>query len=132
MFSDQKKSKVSEPTREQSKIAAGTVITGEVTSKGAFRIEGTLEGNLKTPGRVVISKGGIVNGSLECESADIEGKFTGNLQVKDTLSLRSTAVVDGEVVAGKLAVEPGANFNATCQMTGGVKALKKENEKRSA
>ncbi|TQI69403.1 cytoskeletal protein CcmA (bactofilin family) [Gramella sp. Hel_I_59] len=132
MFSDSKKSRSSADQREQNRIAAGTFITGEISGKGCFRIEGTLEGSLKTPGKVVISKGGVINGTLECESADIEGNFNGKLLVKDVLSLRDTAHIEGEVIAGKLAVETGAVFNATCEMNGGIKPLKTKNEKRSA
>ena len=132
MFSEAKKIKPASNQNEQNRIAAGTLITGEISGKGCFRIEGTLEGSLKTPGKVVISEGGLINGTLECDNADIEGKFKGKLLVKEVLTLRSQANLEGEVIAGKLAVEPGAVFNATCEMNGGVKPLKKENEKRSA
>jgi len=132
MFSETKKNKTSTNQNEQNRIAAGTLITGEISGKGCFRVEGTLEGSLKTPGKVVISEGGLINGSLECENADIEGSFKGKLFVKGTLSLRAQANIEGEVIAAKLAVEPGAVFNATCEMNAGVKPLKKENEKRSA
>ena len=132
MFSETKKNKTSNNQNEQNRIAAGTLITGEISGKGCFRIEGTLEGSLKTPGKVVISEGGLINGTLECENADIEGSFNGKLFVKGTLTLRAQAKIEGEVIVGKLAVEPGAVFNATCEMDGGVKPLKKENEKRSA
>ena len=81
----------------------------------------------------MISEGGLINGTLECENADIEGNFKGKLLVKGILSLRSPAHIEGEVIAGKLAVEPGAVFNATCEMNGGaIKPLNNENEKRSA
>lgn len=133
MFSDPKKSKsISENSKEQNRIASGTSITGDISAKGGFRIEGTLDGNLKTAGKVVISEGGHIKGRLECEHADIEGKIDGNLHVAGTLSLRSSAVIEGDVVAGKLAIEPGATFNATCQMNGAVKSLKKKDEKKSA
>ena len=132
MFSEPKKAKSTNNQNEQNRISAGTIIKGEISGKGCFRIEGTLDGSLKTPGKVVISKGGLITGTLECENADIEGNFKGKLFVKDVLTLRSPANIEGEVYAGKLAVEPGAIFNATCEMNGGVKPLNKENEKRSA
>ena len=131
MFSEKKKGMSGkEMFNEQNKIAAGTQITGDITAKGAFRIEGFLIGSLMTTGKVVISKNGSIEGTLECENADIEGNFNGKLTVSGVLSLKSSAIVDGEVVAGKLAVEPGANFNATCQMRGTMKSVK--NEKQSA
>jgi cytoskeletal protein CcmA (bactofilin family) len=125
MFKNPTKSKEkSETNREQNRISSGTVITGEIEAKGGFRIEGTLIGNLSTSGKVVISKGGLIKGDLTCQNADFEGSFDGKLIVEETLSLRSSAVIDGEVNAGKLSIEPGATFNATCSMKGAVKTLK--------
>lgn len=132
MFSNKNKSKsTSEVSKEQNRISAGTVITGDIQAKGGFRIEGTLKGTLKTAGKVVISKGGFINGSLNCQNADFEGKFSGKLTVAETLTLRATAVIEGEVTAGKLAIEPGATFNASCEMKGMVKSLKKDEQKQT-
>lgn len=127
MFTKEKSSKTSsEGSKDQNKIAHGTRIVGNLEAKGGFRIDGFVEGNISTPGKVVIGKEGVVNGTLDCENADIEGTFTGKLLIKGTLSLRSTALIEGEAVVGKLAVEPGAAFNATCSMKGGVKSIHNE------
>ncbi|MCB0446439.1 MAG: polymer-forming cytoskeletal protein [Gelidibacter sp.] len=124
MFSDTKKGKMATETlTQQNTIAQGTTFTGDIVSDGDFRIEGTVQGNVKTPGKVVLGKTGIIKGTLTSANADIEGKFSGKLILSDTLSLRSSAYVDGEVEVAKLAVEPGANFNATCVMKGAIKEL---------
>tara|TARA_R110000751_G_scaffold121392_3_gene221900 strand:- start:1081 stop:1506 length:426 start_codon:yes stop_codon:yes gene_type:complete len=130
MFSGKKTIRMaSDTTSQQNTIAKGTVITGDIISEGDFRIEGTVQGNIQTPGKVVIGKTGIINGTLKSANADIEGKFTGKLVLSDMLSLKSSAHVEGEVMVGKLAVEPGANFNATCSMKGGLKDLSNGNSK---
>lgn len=127
MFTKEKSVKASsEGSKDQNKIAQGTRIVGNLEAKGGFRIDGIVEGTVSTPGKVVIGKEGFINGTLECENADIEGKFTGKLHVKGTLSLRSTALIEGEAVIARLAVEPGATFNATCAMKGGVKSINNE------
>ena len=127
MFTQEKKSKsASEGSRDQNKIAQGTKIVGDLEAKGGFRIDGVIEGTVKTPGKVVIGKEGFINGTLECENADIEGKFSGKLIVSNTLSLRSTALIEGETIVAKLAVEPGAVFDATCCMKGRVKSINNE------
>lgn len=124
MFSDKKTGRMaSETISNQNTIAKGTVITGDIISEGDFRIEGSIQGNIKTPGKVVIGKTGIINGTLKSANADIEGKFMGKLLLSDTLSLKSSAHVEGEVIVGKLAVEPGATFNATCSMKGALKEI---------
>jgi len=132
MLFDQKKGKMAatETYSQQNLIAQGTTITGDIISEGDFRIEGNIQGNLKTPGKVVIGKTGVINGTLKAANSDIEGKFSGKLLISDTLSLKSSAHVEGEVEVGKLAVEPGATFNATCTMKGTVKEMNK-GEQRS-
>jgi cytoskeletal protein CcmA (bactofilin family) len=130
MFSDQKKGKMAttESYSQQNLIAKGTTITGDIISEGDFRIEGNVKGNLKTPGKVVIGKTGVINGTLKAANSDIEGKFSGKLIISDTLSLKTSAHVEGEVEVGKLAVEPGATFNATCIMKGTVKEMNKSSQ----
>ncbi len=121
MFSDKKEKRVAaaEPGSAQNRINEGTKLKGDISSTGFFRIDGIVEGNVKTPSKVVLGKSGVIKGTLTCENADIEGKFEGNLQVTGTLTLRSTAVVEGDVIVGKLAVEPGATMNASCVMQDG-------------
>ena len=130
MFSDNKKGKAPDPSNQQNRISHGTTIVGDITSQGGFRIEGNIEGNINTPNKVVIGKTGVVKGSLICKDADVEGKIEGTLTVSNLLSLKSSAVIEGEVVTGKLAIEPGATFNASCEMKGSVKALGQNGKKQ--
>ncbi len=112
-----------ETNTQQNIIAHGIEIIGNVSSQGPFRVDGIIEGDVKTPGKIVVSKTGYIQGTLQGENADFEGKFSGKLILSGTLTLKATAHIEGEVVIGKLAVEPGATFNATCSMKGAIKAL---------
>ncbi|MCC4212161.1 bactofilin family protein [Leeuwenhoekiella parthenopeia] len=108
---------------KQNRISKGTSITGEIKSEGDFRIDGSLEGKMESTGKVVIGKNGMLKGTLICKEADLEGTVDGTLAIEGLLNLRSSAVVKGEVTTGRLSVEPGADFNATCVMGTGVKNL---------
>ena len=108
--------KKSEINGHYSRIESSTKVKGEILSDGDFRIDGTLEGSIKTKGKVVVGKEGTIKGAVSCSNADVEGKINGNLFVSQILSLRSTSVIDGDVVIGKLIVESGATFNASCSM----------------
>lgn len=117
---------------ERNIIAKNTSLVGDISSDGDFRVDGKIEGTVKTTGRVVIGQEGVVTGTIDCTNADIEGTFSGKLIVDQVLSLKSTANISGEVTLGKLSVEPGAAFNATCTMKGTVKVMQnggKENKK---
>ncbi|MGB3775524.1 MAG: polymer-forming cytoskeletal protein [Leeuwenhoekiella sp.] len=100
----------------QNQIGKGTKIIGDITSTGSFKIDGDFEGNIQSSGKVVIGESGSVKGTVTTTEMEIAGKIKGKITVNELLSLRSTARVEGEVSTSKLAVEPGATFNATCDM----------------
>lgn len=102
-------------------IMAGTKITGDIESNENIRIAGTLNGNLTTTGKLVVGKDGVIKGSINCANCDIEGNIDGKITVENLLMLKATAKINGEVITGKLAIEAGAVFNATCKMNGGNK-----------
>jgi len=109
---------MNEISGQPNRIEKNTRIKGDIISEADFRIDGKLDGNVKTSGKVVIGKDGYIKGKVECVNADIEGSFNGELLVSDLLSLKSSAVIEGTVSVSKLAVEPGAAFNASCSMKG--------------
>lgn len=116
---------------QPNRIERSTKITGEIVSEADFRIDGTLEGTITTSGKVVVGKEGVINGNVNCSFADVEGKFSGKIEVKESLSLKSTSSVEGEVIIGKLIVESGASFNAKCSMRSAkeVKSISGKREK---
>ncbi|HLS31709.1 MAG TPA: polymer-forming cytoskeletal protein [Flavobacteriaceae bacterium] len=121
----------SDYSKEQNRISQNSVFKGDIESEGSFRIEGTLKGNLKTTGKVVLSESGKIIGDVECSEADIEGSYEGSIVVAENLNLKASANIEGDVITGKLIVEPGANLNGTCTMKEAVKKLKNEREKKS-
>lgn len=128
MFGKESKKTAENKVAERNIIGKNTKITGEIISEGDFRIDGTLEGTIETNGRVIIGGTGLIKGKVECTNADVEGEFSGELFVSNTLTVKSSANINGNVVIGKLSVEPGAEFNATCAMKGAVKELNKNEQ----
>ncbi|WP_088324243.1 bactofilin family protein [Polaribacter tangerinus] len=127
---DKNSEKQHQKTMERNVIAKNSSFIGDITSEGDFRIDGILEGTLKTVGRVIIGTDGAIKGTVEAGNADIEGKFSGQLLVSKTLTIKATANISGDVTIGKLSIEPGATFNATCAMKGALKELSQNNDKK--
>ena len=98
------------------RIVEGTIITGDITSLADFRLDGELIGNFTSKGKIVLGPASKVKGDIICQNADIEGEFTGKIKVVELLNVKATAKINGEVTVGKLSVEPGADFTATCTM----------------
>ena len=105
------------------RIVEGTTIKGDIISHADFRLDGNLIGNFQSGGKIVIGPAGSVTGDIVCKNADIEGKFDGKIQVTEVLNVKSKASIHGEVTTGKLSVEPGADFSASCTMKTNVKNL---------
>ncbi len=108
-----------EPTvnaNEVSRISTGTVVKGEITSTNDIRIDGTFEGKIQSKGRVVVGEKAVVKGDIICTNVDFWGTMEGNFFVKDTLSLKSSSKVKGDLHIKRLQVELDAKFDGTCQM----------------
>ena len=98
-------------------IAAGTTLKGDISSNGDIRIDGTLQGNIQCQAKVIIGSNGSVEGDISGQQADIMGKVAGTIKVKELLQLKGGSHVNGNLYAGKLQIEPSANFNGQCHMT---------------
>lgn len=105
------------------RIVEGTTINGDIVSPSDFRLDGHLIGNFQSKGKIVIGPAGSVKGDIICKNADIEGRFEGKIQVQEILNVKSKSHIIGEVVCGKLSVEPGAEFSASCVMKPHVKNM---------
>ena len=97
-------------------IGRGTSIRGDVQSEGSIRLEGKLQGNLKTESKLVLAADSHLKGNVVAKSAEIAGKLEGEITVNDTLVFRAKAVVVGIVHTRQLIVEEGAQFDGQCHM----------------
>jgi cytoskeletal protein CcmA (bactofilin family) len=98
------------------RIVEGTKINGDIESIADFRLDGHLVGNFNSKGKLVIGPAGSVTGDINAQNVDVEGKTEGKIMVDDVLNVKATATIIGDVTCGKLSVEPGAKFTATCAM----------------
>lgn len=98
-------------------LTFGSKIVGKIEADSDFRIDGTVEGEISCKGKVIVGQKGYLKGSIACVNAEIVGTVDGNVNVSETLTLKSTANVIGEVKTKILVVEPKATFNGSCSMT---------------
>ncbi|WP_319500542.1 polymer-forming cytoskeletal protein [uncultured Draconibacterium sp.] len=99
-------------------LGEGTLIKGDISASSDIRIDGQLVGNLEAKGRVVIGPKGNIEGTVKCNNVEIAGFIKGKVTVDELLNMKASAKIEGDIVAGKLAVEPGATFTGTCAMGG--------------
>jgi cytoskeletal protein CcmA (bactofilin family) len=118
MFNKEKAAAYSEKSYSNSAklISPGTSLKGDVKSENDLRIDGTIQGNVYSSSKIIVGPSGFVEGNIEGANADITGKVTGNITVKELLQLRGESNVQGNISAVKLQIDPTAVFNGKCQM----------------
>ena len=125
MFTSKEEKRVAEEISNSSNtIGKGTFLEGNVETYGNIRIEGKVTGNVKSKSKVALGPSSFVQGNVMAQNADLEGEVKGRIEVSELLVLKATAVIHGDIVTGKLVVEPGAVFNGTCKMGAAVKEIK--------
>ena len=107
-------------------IGQAVSLSGDITSTADIRIDGVVKGNVKSSARILIGADGVVEGDLDSLQADIMGSVKGNIKVKELLSLRENAVINGNIHVGKLQVEPTVILNGNCFMNSNVVEMMKE------
>lgn len=132
MFKNNKSGEMATPqnfdTNAIDRIAEGTILEGSVNSAKSIRIDGTVKGSVICAGRVVVGKTGLIDGQVECDSADVEGTLNSTVAVAGMLELKATATINGDSKVGKLKVEPGAQINGKLDMGGTIKSISEDKE----
>lgn len=106
----------SQPGTLYNALTAGSKIIGTIIADSDIRIDGTVEGDLTCTGKVVIGEQGKLKGTISCQNAEILGDMDGKMEVKNTLALRASGSIKGDVITQVLIVEPEAVFNGSCSM----------------
>lgn len=110
------KSQEAEVTQASTHIGAGTQINGDLEASGNVRIDGRIRGDIISKAKIVTGQKSIVQGNVVAENVEVEGEISGKVVVSDTLVLKSTAQINGDIYTRKLIIEAGAVFTGTCSM----------------
>ncbi len=97
-------------------IGIDTNLDGDIESKGSVRIDGTVIGNIKVKGHLIMGKEAKVEGDINSGSAKISGKVTGNIVAKDKLEFNPNSTIIGDVTTKNLLIASGAVFDGKCNM----------------
>lgn len=99
-------------------VGPSVKIQGDFNSEGNIRIEGQVNGKVKTTQNVHVGKSAKITADIFAGNATIAGEVLGNIKVTGNLILQSTAKVAGDISCGVLRVEDGALFTGKCSMAG--------------
>jgi cytoskeletal protein CcmA (bactofilin family) len=117
MFSHKKTNNtplVKSPERFDTLIGRQTEIQGTLRVMQSVRIDGKVVGNIEAPKdqaiTVVVGQEGEIQGDVIASRVIVAGKVSGNIDAHERVELLASALVQGDVKYGSIAVEHGARL----------------------
>jgi cytoskeletal protein CcmA (bactofilin family) len=96
-------------------IAEGSVIEGNLKAPDVARLDGHVTGDVSVTEGLILGEKAIINGNVITKHMVVYGLVNGNINVQ-SLEIKSTGQVNGEIKTGMLSVETGAVYNGTLSM----------------
>lgn len=97
------------PAEGSTVIGKSVVIRGELTGSEDLFMDGQIEGTIMlTNSRLTIGPNARVSASIQVQDIIIFGRVDGNIRATGSIDLRQSAIVIGDVMAGRLAIEESA------------------------
>lgn len=123
MFGAEKGSTISTPKRVGGSrdtgitiLTAGCHFNGKLYCKGSTRIGGTVEGQIKADGLLVIEEESVINGDVCADEIIVHGTVVGVVEAKTRIELSQSARVTADITSRALVIHDGAQFNGKSMM----------------
>lgn len=96
------------------RITSNTAFKGTFTSENDIRVDGKLEGEIVSQGKVVVGPTGVIDGKITATNADFSGTMTkGSFQIHDTLCFKEGSKVNGDMQFKRIQIELDAKVTGT-------------------
>ncbi len=96
-------------------IGPGTVIKGDIMSKGAIRIEGAVSGRVQCEDAIVVQESGRLRAELLGRQVIISGEVEGNVSAHERIEISAGGKVVGDICAPRISFS-GEIFEGRCTM----------------
>lgn len=96
-------------------VSKACTITGEVNASAFVRIDGKVKGDVSSEEGLIIGETGYVKGNIQTKELVIFGVVEGKI-FAESVEIRNTGKVYGEISTGNVSIEQGAIYNGTLAM----------------
>jgi cytoskeletal protein CcmA (bactofilin family) len=94
-------------------FSRGFRVIGNISTENDIRVEGVIQGNLKTTKRVIIGETGQVIGDVTGVQVVILGEVVGKVVASDAIIIGSKGMFHGTAITNDIQVESGAEMEAS-------------------
>lgn len=91
-------------------LGARSQIKGNLVLSGDAIVNSHIEGSIEVieQGKLILERGSFVKGKIKAIDLEIFGTVDGEIECSGLVSIRSSALVQGEIKSGRLVIYPGA------------------------
>ncbi len=104
-------------------VGRGVEFKGTISYSGTVRIDGSLEGEIRTDGMLLVGEDAVIQAKVSAGRIVCKGKITGDVVAKEGVKLRAPAVITGSVKTPMLSMEDGVLFNGGLEMSQSVREV---------
>ncbi len=104
------------PNKMATVIGHGTYINGTISVEGTLRVDGQIEGELRSTGDVIVGETGHVIANIAAKNVTVAGKVQGNIDASEQLDILSGGKVFGDISVANLIVGQGGILQGKCEM----------------
>lgn len=116
---------------ESARIGPGLAIEGEIHGDEDLILDGRVRGSVSLgKHQLLIGEAGSAHADVSAKKVVVFGEVVGNIQGTETVELRRTANVKGNIRTASLRVEEGATLQGRIEMGGSQKTRTKPNGTR--
>ena len=92
-------------------IGPGTSLAGDIEAGGFTRIDGSIRGDVRARGRIVIGERARMKGNISGTNITVGGVLCGNIIANGRLVILSTALVIGDIITRRIQADDGCFIN---------------------
>jgi len=92
-------------------IGPNTSLSGDLETGGFTRVDGSVRGDIKARGRVVVGERARIKGNVSGMNITIGGVVCGNVIADGSLVILSTAVIIGDIITRRIQADDGCFVN---------------------
>lgn len=111
---DKKKSRGTEDV--VSIVGPGMTITGDCHTEGTLRVEGRVEGTVRSSKAVVVGEEGEVVGDIHTQDAVVAGRVEGSIVAESRIELQESANIKGDIRCRRVKLEEGGFVDGRIEM----------------
>jgi cytoskeletal protein CcmA (bactofilin family) len=119
------------PVAQSSVLGEALRFKGELRADEDFVLQGRVEGSIHHTQNLTIGTEGVVKGDSRAATIQVDGTVEGDLYALESINLRPTARVQGNLLAPRIAIAEGATFNGKVDMASATRAVRHMSERQA-